>query len=43
VHFVYFAENKLARFYDHLVERTEEKTTNIALREGEGKVGVKAF
>jgi hypothetical protein len=34
MHFVYFAEQKLERYYDFLVERTEEKTTKEVLKEG---------
>ena len=41
MHFVYFSENKLERFYDFLVERTEEQTKKVILKEGSGKVGVK--
>jgi hypothetical protein len=41
MHFLYFAEQKLARFYDYLVERTEETTTKKVLREGSGQVDVK--
>lgn len=41
MHFVYFAEQKLERFYDFLVERTEEKTTNEVLKEGSGQTDVK--
>ena len=41
MHFVYFAEQKLEKFYDSLVERTEEKTTKVVLKEGSGHAGVK--
>ena len=41
MHFVYFAEQKLERFYDFLVERTEEKTTKVVLKEGSGQANVK--
>ncbi len=41
MHFVYFAEQKLERFYDFLVERTEEKTIKTTVKEGEGTAGVK--
>ena len=41
MHFVYFAQKKLERFYDFLVERTEEKTTRSTLKQIEAKVGVK--
>lgn len=42
MHFVYFGEQKLERFYDFLVERTEEKTTKVVLKETEGQAGVKS-
>ncbi|MHC4664366.1 MAG: hypothetical protein ACYS9T_00215 [Planctomycetota bacterium] len=38
MHFVYFAEKKLERFYDYLVERTEEKITKRKVKGVEGKV-----
>jgi len=41
MHFVYFAEQKLERFYDFLVERTEEKTTKAVLKEGSGQADFK--
>lgn len=41
MHFIYFAEKKLEFFYDFLVERTEEKTTKVVLKEAEGKAGIK--
>ena len=41
MHFVYFAEQKLERFYDDLVERTEDTTTKQVLKEGSGLVDVK--
>lgn len=41
MHFVYFAEQKLERFYDFLVERTEEKTTKVVLKEGSAQTEVK--
>jgi hypothetical protein len=41
MHFVYFAELKLDRFYDFLAERTEEATTRKMVKGIEGKVGAK--
>lgn len=41
MNFLYFAEKKLERFYDFVVERTEEKTTKTILREGEASAGLK--
>lgn len=37
MHFVYFAEQKLERFYDFLVERTEESTVKKTGKHVEGK------
>jgi hypothetical protein len=47
MHFVYFADKKLERFYDFLVERTEETMTNRTIKgmegnaeaKGKGKIG----
>ncbi len=41
MHFVYFAEQKLERFYDFLVERTEDITTRKSVKDVEGKAGAK--
>ncbi len=41
MHFVYFAEQKLERFYDFLVERTEETVANTTGKEVEGKAAFK--
>jgi hypothetical protein len=42
MNFVYYAEKKLERFYDSVVERTEERTTRVVLREGSLGVGARA-
>jgi hypothetical protein len=41
MHFIYFAKKKIERFYDFLVERTEESTKKIRLGEGEAKSAAK--
>lgn len=41
MHFLYFAQKKIEPFYDFLVERTEESTTKVRLRETKGKVATK--
>jgi hypothetical protein len=41
MHFVYFAQEKLERFYDFLVERTEQSVTKKSVKGVEGKVGAK--
>lgn len=41
MNFLYFAEKKLERFYDFVVERTEEKTTKVIVKEVEGQMGLK--
>ena len=38
MHFVYFAEKKLERFFDFLVERTEEAVTSKTIKDAEGKI-----
>ena len=42
MNFVYFAEKKLERFYNFVVERTEEKTTKVVLKEGSVGAALKA-
>jgi hypothetical protein len=42
MHFIYFAEKKLEFFYDFLVERTEENTTKVVLKEAEGKAAIRS-
>ena len=41
MHFVYFAEQKLERFYDFLVERTEEATARTLIKDVETKAAAK--
>lgn len=41
MHFLYFAQKKIEPFYDFLVERTEESTTKVRLRETMGKGATK--
>jgi len=41
MHFVYFAQEKLERFYDFLVERTEQSATKKSVTGVEGKAGAK--
>lgn len=41
MHFIYFAEKKIERFYDFLVNRTEETVTKKTIKEVEGKAEAK--
>ena len=42
MNFIYYAEKKLERFYDFVVERPEGTTTRVVLREGSLGVAVRA-